>query len=228
MRRLGSTRSEAVDVAIIAATSEDLAAAVERGRFRADLYHRLAVVTLVLPPLRARGRDVLLLAEHFLGARRARTTGSPPASLTDDAQAALLAHAWPGNVRELANVLERAALLSDEPTLTAAGAGAAGAVGADAARDAPVPASAGDRDARPRASAAMLLDVLDRPGWNFTHAAARLGAAPQHAALPRRAAGACAGGPARARRRGGRPSGAAGTLAGADADARGGRARRGA
>ena len=80
VRRLGSTRSEPVDAAVIAATSEDLAAAVERGRFRADLYHRLAVVTLVLPPLRARGRDVVLLAEHFL-ARACEDYGLPPLAL---------------------------------------------------------------------------------------------------------------------------------------------------
>src|SRR5512145_2980247 len=67
VRRLGSTRSEPIDVCIIAATSEDLAAATQEGRFRPDLYHRLAVVTLLLPPLRARGHDVLVLAEEFLG-----------------------------------------------------------------------------------------------------------------------------------------------------------------
>ena len=88
VRRLGSMRSEAVDAAVIAATSEDLAAAVERGRFRADLYHRLAVVTLVLPPLRARGHDVVLLAEHFL-ARACEDYGLPPRVLGDDARAAL-------------------------------------------------------------------------------------------------------------------------------------------
>ena len=111
VRRLGSTRSEPLDVAIVAATSEDLPVAALDGRFRADLYHRLAVLTLVLPPLRARGRDVLVLAEEFL-ARVCEDYGLPPRALTEDAQAALLAHAWPGNVRELANVLERAARAS--------------------------------------------------------------------------------------------------------------------
>ena len=89
VRRLGSTRNEPLDVAIIAATSEDLAVAVQEGRFRADLYHRLAVVTLNLPPLRARGRDVLLLAEDFL-ARICEDYGLPARTLTEDAQAALL------------------------------------------------------------------------------------------------------------------------------------------
>jgi len=117
VRRLGSTRSEPVDAAIIAATSEDLVSAVERGRFRADLYHRLAVVTLVLPPLSARGHDVVTLGEHFL-TRACEDYGLPLRTLGDDARAALLAHTWPGNVRELANVIERAALFADEPVGT--------------------------------------------------------------------------------------------------------------
>jgi len=86
VRRLGSTRSEPLDVAIVAATSEDLAAAAREGRFRADLYHRLAVVTLLLPPLRARGRDVLLLAEEFLG-RVCEDYGLAARVLTEDARA---------------------------------------------------------------------------------------------------------------------------------------------
>src|SRR5262245_45906430 len=111
VRRLGATHSEAVDVWVVAATSEDLEAAVAAGRFRADLYYRLAVVTFVLPPLSERGQDVLLLAEHFL-ARSCRDYGLPPKSLTPAARAAILAHAWPGNVRDLSNAMERVAVLS--------------------------------------------------------------------------------------------------------------------
>ena len=146
VRRLGSTRSEPIDVCIIAATSEDLAAATQEGRFRPDLYHRLAVVTLVLPPLRSRGRDVLVLAEEFLG-RVCEDYGLPPRALTEDARAALLAYAWPGNVRELANVLERAALLSDGPALTAAGLGLPAATVVDAERGMPPP-TATDAEAK--------------------------------------------------------------------------------
>ncbi len=112
IRRLGSTRGERVDVWILAATNVDLAGAIRTGRFRDDLYHRLAVVTLRLPPLRERAGDVLLLAEHFL-ASACRDYGLPPKELAPAACAALRAHAWPGNVRELANVMERVALLSD-------------------------------------------------------------------------------------------------------------------
>jgi DNA-binding NtrC family response regulator/tetratricopeptide (TPR) repeat protein len=173
VRRLGSTRSEPLDVAIIAATSEDLAAAAREGRFRADLYHRLAVVTLLLPPLRARGRDVLLLAEEFLS-RVCEDYGLTTRVLTEDARAALLAYAWPGNVRELANVLERAALLSEGATLTAAGLGFPASSVADAERGAPTrPAAAPDAEAE--GERRVLLDVLEATGWNFTRAAARLG-----------------------------------------------------
>ncbi|HUG37543.1 MAG TPA: sigma 54-interacting transcriptional regulator, partial [Candidatus Limnocylindrales bacterium] len=109
VRRLGATRTENLDVWILAATNEDLADAMEKRRFRADLYHRLAVLTLSLPPLRSRGEDVLHLAEHFL-ARSCLDYGLPPKSFGPEARQALLAHSWPGNVRELSNVVERAAL----------------------------------------------------------------------------------------------------------------------
>src|SRR5262245_52087466 len=104
VRRLGSTRSEPADVAIVAATSEDLLEAVRERRFREDLYHRLAVVTVRLPALAARGSDILLLAEHFL-ARACADYGLRPKALTPEARSALLAYGWPGNVRELANVM---------------------------------------------------------------------------------------------------------------------------
>ncbi|WP_326535224.1 nitric oxide reductase transcriptional regulator NorR [Pseudorhodoferax sp.] len=109
LQRLGSDREHRVDVRLIAATNRDLAAEVRAGRFRADLYHRLGAYPLHLPPLRERGRDVLLLAGAFLEEQRA-TLGLGNLRLAADAQQALLAHAWPGNVRELEHVLARAAL----------------------------------------------------------------------------------------------------------------------
>ena len=118
VRRLGSTRPEAVDVWIISATSEDLKAGARQRGFREELYHRLAVVTLRLPPLRDRGRDILTLAEHFL-ARTCSDYGLTPKTLAEDARAALLAYRWPGNVRELGNVMERAALLVEGPRVRA-------------------------------------------------------------------------------------------------------------
>src|SRR2546422_2927158 len=119
VRRLGSTRAEPADAWVLAATSEDLAAAIRVGRFREDLYHRLAVVIVRLPPVRERGADVLLLAHHYLE-RACSEYGLPLKVLTPDAEAALHAYSWPGNVRELANLMERVAVLSDAEQVTAA------------------------------------------------------------------------------------------------------------
>src|SRR5262245_34890290 len=110
VRRLGSTRAEPADGWVLAATSEDLSGAIRARRFREDLYHRLAVVTVRLPALRERGSDVLTLASHYLN-QACSEYGLPAKTLTADAEAALLAYSWPGNVRELANVMERVALL---------------------------------------------------------------------------------------------------------------------
>jgi transcriptional regulator with PAS, ATPase and Fis domain len=111
-QRLGGTRVQKADVRIIAASNRDLSDAVRRGTFREDLLYRLQVFDILLPPLRERVSDVLLLAEYFL-AEIARTVGRRIPRLLDDARDALLTHDWPGNVRELRNVLERAAILAD-------------------------------------------------------------------------------------------------------------------
>jgi two-component system, NtrC family, response regulator HydG len=110
VRRLGSVRSATVDVRIIAATHVDLPDAVAAGAFRQDLYYRLSVLTIHLPPLRERGSDILLLADHFLD-RFADEHETRRPTLSDDARAALLSHSWPGNIRELRNAIERAVLL---------------------------------------------------------------------------------------------------------------------
>ncbi len=107
--RVGGTRPMPVDVRIIAATNADLARSVEEGRFRRDLYYRLAVVPIRLPPLREREGDVVLLARHFIAKYGEQIKGRPLA-LAKDAEPLLLAHAWPGNVRELQNVIQRALL----------------------------------------------------------------------------------------------------------------------
>jgi DNA-binding NtrC family response regulator len=119
VRRLGSTRAESIDIQIIAASNEDLAAAVRSRHFRDDLYHRLAVVALRLPPLRERPEDVLFLAEHFLARACADYALVPLRRFAADARRALQQYHWPGNVRELSNVVERAALLAEQPTITA-------------------------------------------------------------------------------------------------------------
>ena len=117
-RRVGGVRTLAVDVRVVAATHADLAGAVRRGQFREDLYFRLNVVPVVLPPLRARRDDVLPLARHFL-ARFAEEYGLPVPTLSPGAERALLQRPWPGNVRELRNAMERALLLASGPTLEA-------------------------------------------------------------------------------------------------------------
>ncbi|ONG55267.1 sigma-54-dependent Fis family transcriptional regulator [Pseudoroseomonas deserti] len=110
--RLGSTRPIKVDVRILAATNRDLMAEVRAGRFREDLYFRLDVVRLRLPPLRERPGDILPLADLF-AARFAEVNGLPPRSLDAAARRALLAYSWPGNVRELENALHRAVLMAE-------------------------------------------------------------------------------------------------------------------
>jgi transcriptional regulator with AAA-type ATPase domain/tetratricopeptide (TPR) repeat protein len=119
VRRLGSTRPEPADAWVLAATSEDLSAAIRTRRFREDLYHRIAVLTVQLPPLRERGADILLLAHHYLD-RSCSEYGLPAKALSSDAESALLGYSWPGNVRELANLMERVALLSEAEQVTAA------------------------------------------------------------------------------------------------------------
>jgi two-component system response regulator AtoC len=111
IRPLGSDEEIACDARIVVATNRDLDAAVEEGRFRADLYFRVNVLHLHLPPLRARGSDVLLLAQHFLE-RGAARADKRALSLSPAAAEKLLAYAWPGNVRELENCIERAVALS--------------------------------------------------------------------------------------------------------------------
>jgi two-component system response regulator PilR (NtrC family) len=116
IRRVGGTRDLPFAARIIAATNRDLAVEVREGRFREDLYYRLNVIQIRLPPLRERREDLPAFVEHLL-ARFAAEAGRPPPRFSPEAQAVLEAHGWPGNVRELANVVERAVTLSDGPVI---------------------------------------------------------------------------------------------------------------
>jgi DNA-binding NtrC family response regulator len=116
VRRVGGTRDRRIDVRILAATNRDLERAAQQGTFRSDLYFRLAVIILHLPPLRERGEDVLVLAEEFLGRFNAKY-GKQVRRLDQQARDLLLAYPWPGNVRELSHVIERAVLWSRGETL---------------------------------------------------------------------------------------------------------------
>ncbi len=115
IQRLGTDKVERVDVRIVAATHRDLKQMVREGRFREDLYFRLRVLDLTLPPLRERRGDLLLLVDHFLGLHWRRSGETPRFSFR--AERALLAHAYPGNVRELAHAIERACLLARGPEM---------------------------------------------------------------------------------------------------------------
>ncbi len=116
--RVGSSQSIKVDVRIIAATNKDLRAEVDAGRFREDLYHRLAVITIHVPPLRERKDDIPILVEHFLQKHRF-TDASPPARISEDALQRLVTYDWPGNVRELEHTVERAVVLARGGVITA-------------------------------------------------------------------------------------------------------------
>jgi two-component system response regulator HydG len=111
VRPVGGTSEIPVDVRIVAATNRDLESAIEEGRFREDLYFRLNVVNIALPPLRARGGDVLTLAQHFILQYAART-GKAVKGIAASAAEKLVSYAWPGNVRELQNCVERAVTLA--------------------------------------------------------------------------------------------------------------------
>ena len=172
VRRLGSTRDEPIDVWILTATNEDLKTAIQGRRFREDLYHRLAVLTLSLPPLRERGADILILAEHYLG-RACADYGVSAKTLAADAQAALRGYAWPGNVRELANLMERVVLLSSDSAVTAEALGLTAA----APTKAPTTAapSGGSASSLDDAVRDRVIDVLAQTGWNISRTAALLG-----------------------------------------------------
>ena len=115
--RVGGTRAIPVDVRIIAATSRDLDRAVKESLFREDLYYRLNVVPIVIPPLRERREDILPLARHFIR-RFSIETKKNFTEIAEEAQQRLLAYDWPGNVRELANAIERAVVMGQGPKLT--------------------------------------------------------------------------------------------------------------
>ena len=117
--RVGGNEEKKVDVRIIAATNRDIVEAIKINDFREDLYHRLNVMKFHPPPLRDRGRDVILLAEHFLS-RHCHDLGRGELNISKEAQRKLMAHKWPGNVRELRNVMERAAILEQTDEVTVA------------------------------------------------------------------------------------------------------------
>ena len=182
LERVGGSRTIKVDVRVIATTNRDLEQSVEKKEFRQDLYFRLNVVPVFVPPLRERREDVLFLAEQFMH-RFARKHGVKPSGMSPACRAALEAHSWPGNVRELQNVIERAVILcADGEQLQPAHLGFGGGALAAAAAAAPAASSAANSNASNDDVVSLgdleknhILTTLDKCGGNRTHAARKLG-----------------------------------------------------
>ncbi len=177
--RVGGRKAVAVDVRLVAATHRDLTQMIAEGRFREDLFYRLKVITVRLPPLRERREDILPLARHFV-ARFAARHGRPERGFSRDAARALLAHAWPGNIRELEHAVEQAVLVAEGEALEA------GDLGLDAAEARGVrlelPEGAEDfhqtlAEVQALAERVLIRRALREAGGNRTHAARALGLA---------------------------------------------------
>ncbi len=168
VERVGGTRTAHVDVRVVAATNKDLTAAMESGDFRQDLYYRLNVLPLHVPPLRERPTDVPVLAEHFL-AQFCEAEGKAPKVLNEEAGRLLADYHWPGNVRELRNLMERAAILVAAEEIRAEDL--APWLESSPAREDAV----GLRGEIERREAEAIRKALEAAGWNVTQAAAGLG-----------------------------------------------------
>jgi DNA-binding NtrC family response regulator len=170
---VGEAATRRVDVRVVAATNRDLRAAAEAGAFRQDLFYRLNVLTVTLPPLRERGGDVRLLLEHFLDYYAARV-GRPALRFSGEALRLALAYPWPGNVRELRNVVERVAILATGEEVTAR------ELPPEIRGGGPPPAGGSAESGAPLRSLgevekAHILRVLEAAGGNKTKAAEVLG-----------------------------------------------------
>lgn len=174
---VGQHRPLSLDVRFVAATNRDLEAQVAAGQFRADLFYRLAVVPLELPPLRDRGNDIVLLAEHFLRDFQSRSQAAA-AAFSEEAKQALLRYGWPGNVRELRNVVERSAAMSQARVIEISDLPKAiqTSTGTIAGSDIPGDGPASSRlNALSQADQAYLLNLLKANGGNVSQAAAAAG-----------------------------------------------------
>ncbi|PZQ03227.1 MAG: sigma-54-dependent Fis family transcriptional regulator [Variovorax paradoxus] len=175
---LGGHRTHKVDVRVVAATHRDLAQAVREGSFREDLFYRLDVLTVRLPPLRERLADIIPLAEHFLRRAAARQEGGAPKALSASAAQALVRQPWPGNVRELRNLMERCQALVRHRVLDAADLGLDGATPAAAENGAGLPADwlqASLPEAVQRLERGLIAHALARSQGNRAEAARVLG-----------------------------------------------------
>jgi len=173
-QRVGGTATLRADVRLITATNRDLARAVAEGKFREDLFYRLNVFSVHLPPLRERGDDILLLAHHFVRELGPRI-GRGECGLSRDARSLLVAHPWPGNIRELQNAVERALIVAEGSLLTAAHLGLVAPAAAPKAGAADRPADLTAAGYLTEVEKHTILAALDRAKGNKTQAAAALG-----------------------------------------------------
>jgi len=167
--RVGSCGSVAVDTRVIAATNENLEDAMARGEFRPDLYYRLNVVEITVPPLRERPEEIPALASQFLARFNAQYGRHKDISCAGMAR--LLQYSWPGNVRELENVIRRLVVLDGEQAIDGLMSGARGAVGAASRDFSPESLRAVARRGALEAERRALREVLDGVGWNRAEAA---------------------------------------------------------
>ena len=173
IRPVGESKTHQVDVRVLAATARNLEAEIEAGRFREDLFYRLNVVRLEVPPLRERREDIPLLVDHFLGHFRVKL-GKSVRRVSDEALESLVGYAWPGNVRELENMIERAVILSDGETLerTALPASLESSRSeADSGTGSEAPIDFSMKRARQRCEADLIRRALRETDGNRTHAA---------------------------------------------------------
>ena len=176
--RVGETKTRTANVRIIAATNQDLEKLIKDGKFRNDLYYRLNIISIGIPPLRERKEDISLLVEHFVE-KHAKGLNKAINGITEEALERLLGYSWPGNVRELENVIERACVLTRTAMIQAAdlpeGVLKASEKGMPAAAAA-APVNGGSlKDALRDPERKLILDALDRCGWNKKEAAKALG-----------------------------------------------------
>ena len=168
IERVGGRKSIQIDARVLCATNTDLQKAIETGKFREDLFYRIAVVTVAMPPLRSRGSDIMLLAQFFLKRFAAQSQKDPP-KLAFDAHRAITDHPWPGNVRELENRIKRAVIMADGPRVTASDLELA-----DAGEVAPVRAL---KEARETVERELIVRALQRSNGKIAPAANELGVA---------------------------------------------------
>jgi two-component system, NtrC family, response regulator AtoC len=180
VRRLGGLREQKVNVRVVAATNQNLERMVQEGKFRPDLFFRLRIFHVQLPPLRARGEDILMLARDFLGQQGARY-GKPGLRFTAEAEETLLRYSWPGNVRELRNTLEQTVLLSRGTVIEAGQIAFCRTLSSPASGGSALPAPE-DVLRLPESGLNMeqvertlLSQALENTGWNVTRAARLLG-----------------------------------------------------